>query len=75
MDAVGLKAIGAGLVMIGAIGPGIGIGLIGLGATLGIARNPQAGGAIQSVAILLSVLTEAISIYCLLIGLVITFIL
>ena len=38
--AVGLKAIGAGLAMLGAIGAGAGIGILVGGAVQGIARNP-----------------------------------
>ena len=46
--AVGLKAIGAGLAMLGAIGAGAGIGILVGGAVQGIARNPDAGHASQS---------------------------
>ncbi|MCA9914546.1 MAG: hypothetical protein KC496_14435, partial [Anaerolineae bacterium] len=45
---VGLKAVGAGLAMVGALGPGIGIGLMVQGALQGIGRNPDAAGAIQT---------------------------
>ena len=38
----GLKAIGAGLAMIGAIGAGAGVGIVVGGAVQGIARNPDA---------------------------------
>ena len=44
----GLQAIGAGLAMVAALGPGIGIGLMVQGAMQGIGRNPDAAGAIQS---------------------------
>ncbi len=37
-----LQAIGQGLALIGLIGPGIGIGLIGMGAMNAIGRNPEA---------------------------------
>ena len=40
--AEGLKAIGAGLAMLGAIGAGAGIGILVGGAVQGIARNPDA---------------------------------
>ena len=42
----GLKAIGAGLAMLGAIGAGAGIGILVGGAVQGIARNPDASGRI-----------------------------
>ena len=57
--------IGIGLVIVGA---GIGIGLIGYGATQGIARQPEAGPAIQTAAIILAALVEGAALF----GLVIT---
>lgn len=72
---VGLKAIGAGLVMIGAIGPGIGIGLLAQGAMQAIGRNPDAAGAVQTNMILAIVFTEAIAIYALVVALLIIFVL
>ncbi len=72
--AIGLKAIGAGFVMIGAMGPGLGLGLIGYGAAMGTARNPEASGAILANSLLLGVFAEAIAIYCMLIGLCIIFV-
>ena len=45
MEAAAAQFLGAGLAMLGAIGPGIGIGLLGMGALQGIARNPDAAGA------------------------------
>ena len=41
---IGLKAIGAGLAMLGAIGAGAGIGILVGGAVQGIARNPESSG-------------------------------
>jgi F0F1-type ATP synthase membrane subunit c/vacuolar-type H+-ATPase subunit K len=43
----GLQFIGAGLAMVGTLGAGLGIGILGSGAVQGIARNPDAAGAIQ----------------------------
>jgi F-type H+-transporting ATPase subunit c len=71
----GLKAIGAGLAMVGALGPGIGIGLLAQGAMHGIARNPDAVGQIQTNMILAIVFTEAIAIYALVVALLIVFVL
>ncbi|MAU08953.1 MAG: ATP synthase F0 subunit C [Anaerolineaceae bacterium] len=71
----GLKAIGAGLAMVGAFGPGIGIGLMVQGALQGIARNPDAAGAIQTNMILGIVFAEAVAIYALVVALVIAFVL
>ncbi len=51
--------IGSGLV---AIGAGIGIGRIGGGAVEGIARQPEASNKIQTAAIILAALIEAIAL-------------
>ncbi|MFW5771897.1 MAG: ATP synthase F0 subunit C [Phototrophicaceae bacterium] len=72
---VGLKAIGAGLAMLAAIGPGIGIGLLAQGAMQAIGRNPDAGGQIQTNMILAIVFIEAIAIYALVVALLIVFVL
>jgi F-type H+-transporting ATPase subunit c len=71
----GLKAIGAGLAMVGALGPGIGIGLLANGAMNAIGRNPDTAGTIQTNMILAIVFTEAIAIYALVVALVILFVL
>ncbi|MFW5709452.1 MAG: ATP synthase F0 subunit C [Chloroflexota bacterium] len=71
----GLKAVGAGLAMIAAIGPGIGIGLLAQGAMQAIGRNPDAAGQIQTNMILAIVFTEAIAIYALVVALLIVFVL
>jgi F-type H+-transporting ATPase subunit c len=72
---VGLKAVGAGLAMVGALGPGIGIGLMVQGAMQGIGRNPDAAGTIQTNMILGIVFAEAVAIYALVVALVILFVL
>jgi len=72
---LGLKAIGAGLAMIGALGPGIGIGLVVQGALQGISRNPDVSGQIQTNMILGIVFAEAVAIYCLVIAFIILFVL
>jgi hypothetical protein len=45
---VGLKAIGAGLSMIGAAGAGIGVGLVVQGALQAMGRNPDFAGTLQT---------------------------
>lgn len=72
---IGLKALGAGLAMVAALGPGIGIGLMVQGAMQGIGRNPDAAGAIQTNMILGIVFAEAVAIYCLVVALIILFVL
>jgi ATP synthase F0 subunit c len=71
----GLKAIGAGVAMLSAIGPGLGIGMLVQGAMNGIGRNPDAAGQIQTNMILGIVFTEAIAIYALVVALIILFVL
>ena len=71
MDPDAMRMIGAGVAMgVGAIGPGIGIGLVGLGAMQALGRNPEARGAIFTNLILVAALAEAIGIYCLIIGII-----
>jgi F-type H+-transporting ATPase subunit c len=67
----GLKYLGAGLAMVGTLGVGLGIGILGSGAMQGIARNPEAGGAIQINMILAIAFAEAVAIYALMVALVI----
>jgi len=75
MDVEGLKAIAAGLAIgLGAIGPGIGIGLLGSKAMEAIGRNPEATGQIQTNMILGIVFAEAIAIYALVVALIIKFV-
>jgi len=62
-------AIGAG-----AIGPGVGVGLIGKGAMEAMGRNPEASSKIQTNMILAIVFTEAIAIYALVIAFIIRFV-
>jgi ATP synthase F0 subunit c len=71
----GLKAVGAGIAMVGALGPGVGIGLLVQGALQAIGRNPDAAGQIQTNMILGIVFAEAVAIYCLVVALIILFVL
>lgn len=59
---------------LGAIGPGIGIGILVGKALEAIGRNPEAAGKIQTVMILGIAFTEAIAIYALVIALLIKFV-
>ncbi|MGA2819582.1 MAG: ATP synthase F0 subunit C [Anaerolineales bacterium] len=70
----GLRFLGAGLAMTGAIGAGLGVGLIGYGALQGMARNPEATGMLQTNMILAIALCEAIAIYALVAALLILFV-
>jgi F-type H+-transporting ATPase subunit c len=67
--------LAAGLAIgLGAIGPGIGLGLGVSRAMEAIGRNPEAAGAMFVPYILGLALTEAIGIYALVIGLLLMFV-
>lgn len=69
------RALAAGLAMgLGAVGPGIGIGILAFGAMQSMGRNPEAAGLIQTNMILAIALTEAIAIYALVVALVLLFV-
>lgn len=72
--AEGLKLLGAGVAMSGAIGAGAGIGILVGGAVQGIARNPDASGAIQTNMILGIAFAEAVAIYALVVALILLFV-
>ena len=65
--------IGAGLAIgLGAIGPGIGIGMLASKAMEALGRNPEAGAQIQQNMILAIAFTEAI--YALVVAIIIKFV-
>ncbi|MCL2615837.1 MAG: ATP synthase F0 subunit C [Dehalococcoidia bacterium] len=75
MDAEAAKLLGAGLAMgLGAIGPGVGLGLIGNAMLNGVARNPEAQGRMFTNMILMAGLTEAVAIYALVISILLIFV-
>jgi F-type H+-transporting ATPase subunit c len=75
MDPQAAKLLGAGLAMgLGAIGPGIGLGLIGNAMLNGVARNPEAQGSMFTNMILMAGLTEAVAIYALVISVLLIFV-
>ena len=63
-------AIGAGLV---AIGAGFGIGKIGSSAMESIARQPEAGGKIQTAMIIAAALIEGVALFGVVVCLLISF--
>lgn len=74
MDAEAVKQLGTALsIGLGAIGPGIGIGIIGGKAVEALGRNPEAQGKIQTAMILALAFAEAIAIYALVISLILKF--
>lgn len=66
-----MKMLGAGLAMgLGALGPGVGIGILGYGAMQALGRNPEARGPIMTNMILSIAFVEAIGIYCLIVAII-----
>ncbi len=75
MDVDAAKQLGAALAMgLGAIGPGIGIGLIGSKAVEAMGRNPEATGIIQTNMILAIAFAESMGIFALVIALLVKFV-
>jgi F-type H+-transporting ATPase subunit c len=62
-------AIGAG-----ALGPGLGIGMLGYGAMQALGRNPEARGPIMTNMILAIAFAEAIAIYALVVSILLIFV-
>ncbi len=58
---------------VGAIGPGIGIGMIGSKAVEALGRNPEAESSIRTAMILAIAFAEAVAIYALVVSLIIKF--
>lgn len=75
MEAEAAKSIGAAIAMgVGAIGPGLGIGILASKAMESIGRNPEATSKVQTAMILAIAFTEAIAIYALVVALIIKFV-
>ncbi len=74
MELEAAKMIGAALAMgLGALGPGIGLGILASKALEAIGRNPEAQGKVQTTMILAIAVTEAVAIYALVVALMILF--
>ena len=74
MDVESAKLLGTALAMgLGAIGPGIGVGIIGGKALEALGRNPEAENSIRTTMILGIAFAEAIAIYALVIALILKF--
>jgi F-type H+-transporting ATPase subunit c len=75
MDADAVKLLAIGLVAgLGFLGPGLGLGLIGLGAMTALGRNPEARGPILTNMILIGALAEAVAIYALIVAIILKFV-
>jgi F-type H+-transporting ATPase subunit c len=75
MDASSMKMLSAAIAIgVGALGPSIGIGLLGIGAMQALGRNPEAKSAIQTNMILAIAFAEAVAIYALIVAILIIFV-
>jgi F-type H+-transporting ATPase subunit c len=75
MEAEALKWLAAGLAIgLGAIGPGLGIGILAMGALQAIGRNPEAQGQIQVNMFIGIAFAEAVAIYALVVALILLFV-
>jgi F-type H+-transporting ATPase subunit c len=74
MEVEGLKAIASALAIgLGAIGPGVGIGILASKAMEAIGRNPEVESKVRTNMILAMAFAESIAIYALVIALIIKF--
>ena len=75
MDPASMKLLAAGIAMgLGAVGPGIGIGILGHGAMQALGRNPEGSGTIMTNMILAIAFAEAIAIYALIVAIILAMI-
>lgn len=75
MNADTMKLLAAGLAIgLGALGPGLGIGILAWGALQAIGRNPDATDQVQTAMILGLAFAEAIGIYALVVALILIFV-
>jgi F-type H+-transporting ATPase subunit c len=74
-DASAVSTMAAGLAIgLGALGPGLGIGLAVAKAMEAIGRNPEAEGAIRTTMIIGAALAEAVAIYAFVIAIILIFV-
>ena len=75
METEAVKSLAAAIAIgLGAMMPGLGIGILAGKAMEAIGRNPEAAPKIQTAMILAIAFTEAISIYALVVALIIKFV-
>ena len=75
MDVEAIKLLAASLAIgLGALGPGLGIGILGAAAMNAIGRNPEARGAILTNMIVAIAFAEAIAIYALIVAFLLLFV-
>jgi F-type H+-transporting ATPase subunit c len=71
---MGMKLLGAGFAMLGAIGAGVGVGLAAMGGVQAMGRNPDAAPIIQTNMILGMAFAEAVAIYALVVAIILVFV-
>jgi len=72
MDPESMRFLAAAIAIgAGALGPGLGIGMLAYGAMQALGRNPEARGAIMTNMILAIAFCEAIAIYALIVAIII----
>ena len=75
MEVESVKLLAAALAIgLGALGPGVGIGVLGAAAMNAIGRNPEARGAILTNMILAIAFAEALGIYALITAVILLFV-
>ncbi|TSC56735.1 MAG: F-type H+-transporting ATPase subunit c [Parcubacteria group bacterium Gr01-1014_18] len=75
MEAESMKFLAIAIIMAGsAIGPAIGIGMIGAKTNEALGRNPEAAAKLQTNMILAIAFTEALAIYGLVMALILKFV-
>ena len=75
MEPATAKLLAAGLAIgLGALGPGIGIGILAWGALQAIGRNPEAASQVQTNMFIGIAFAEAIAIYALVVALILLFV-
>ena len=75
MDVEAAKLLAAGLAVgLGAIGPGIGIGVVASGALQSMARNPEMSGQVLTYMFVGIAFSEALAIFGLVFGLIFLFV-
>ena len=75
MEGESMKLVAASFAIgMGALGPGIGIGLLGMGAMNALGRNPEARGPIMTNMILAIAFAEAVAIYALIVAILLIFV-
>jgi F-type H+-transporting ATPase subunit c len=75
MDAETMRSLAAALAIgLGALGPGLGLGIIGGKAMEALGRNPEASDQIFVPMILGLAFTEAVAIYALVVALIVKFV-